>query len=304
MRGGRGRMTDGNRCKLLIIGSGKPNRLSRRLLEESEQCGVDVTISSYSEIDISIGAEFLVFLNGERLPYVANAVILGSTRYYLALRDLLVHYLLEQKIPLLNGNSFIRWNSMHKLAQHYELQRSGISVVPTQYFGSSFNLLLASARLENQVNIVKSIYGASGNEVYQITSHRELLAILGKHLSQELIMQPMLINFQEFRVIVLDGEVLGSVRKLACPGQFKANWSQGASFETAEPPNIVKDAAVRSCEALQCNFAGVDIIYDGAESCWTLEVNRYCEFGGFEQATRINVAAALLEWIESQVNRT
>lgn len=52
---------------------------------------------------------------------------------------------------------------------------------------------------------------------------------------------------------------------------------------------------------MECDFTGVDMLYNGPEARWVLEINRYGRFKGFEQVTQIDVASALLDWIGSKL---
>jgi RimK family alpha-L-glutamate ligase len=146
--------------------------------------------------------------------------------------------------------------------------------------------------------VIKSVYGSNGNEVYCPNSVTSLLEILSKHNPQNLLVQPLIQQVQEFRVIILGDHVLGAVIKSPKNDDFRANWSQGGRIEPANVPDPIAEVAILSCQALQCDFAGVDILYDGYESSWVLEVNRYFQFRGFEEVSQINVASALLDWIQ------
>jgi ribosomal protein S6--L-glutamate ligase len=294
------KMKNPSRWKLLLVGPDRDRYLFRRLVEEATRQGIPAEVARYGDFEISVDGEVSLRLKEKPLVFLPDAVILDRPRLYTAMRNLIAQYLLDQGILLLNGRSFTRWSSMNKLAQTYELQRAGIPIVPTQCFGSPSGLLRV-VQQRNASSIIKSIVSAEGEGVYEVRSHSDLLGILSHHSSQHLLVQPMFQAMQEFRVIVLGDRPLGVVRKIAASGEFRANRAQGARFESVAVPDFIEDIAIGSCQALQCDFAGVDILYNGIEACWVLEVNRYAGFEGFEEATQINVASALLDWIRSHL---
>ncbi len=293
-------MENANHWKLLLIGIDKRKYCLRRVFEEATRLGIQAKFDTYGDYEVIIDNKVSLRLRGEPLSFTPDAVILDAPGPYAAIRNLIVRYLMEQGSFLLNGRSLAKWSWMNKLTQIYELQCSGITIIPTQCFGSP-SRLLETIQAENVRTVIKSIVGAEGRQVYEVNSQSDLMRVLSLYSPPELLVQPMLQGVQELRILVLGDNSLGAVRKTPAIGQFRANWAQGASFESTTVPDFVDEIAIRSCQVLQCDFAGVDILFDGGESYWILEVNRYADFEGFEHATQINVPFALLNWIDGQI---
>ena len=56
-----------------------------------------------------------------------------------------------------------------------------------------------------------------------------------------------------------------------------------------------RDLSERVAKVCNLDYCGVDIMKDEEGSDYILEVNRQCQFKGFEQATGINVARKVVE---------
>ena len=101
----------------------------------------------------------------------------------------------------------------------------------------------------------------------------------------------------DIRVIVLGGKVLGSMKRSAAGDEFRSNFSLGGSVEPwnlSESDKILAEKVARVCGL---DYCGVDIMKNDEGESFILEVNRQCQFKGFEQSTGINVAKSVVELI-------
>ncbi len=101
---------------------------------------------------------------------------------------------------------------------------------------------------------------------------------------------------QDIRVIVVGGEVLGAVHRIA-RNSWKANVALGAGMQPCRLRNEVAELASKAVRATGAEIGGVDLLerVDG-ELC-VLEVNAGVEFRGFSDATGIDVAGAIVNYV-------
>lgn len=100
-------------------------------------------------------------------------------------------------------------------------------------------------------------------------------------------------NFvEEFRVLVVDGAILGIVKKLPLEGSVTANAAQGAGFVKAENPELVEFLLphIRSQ-----GVVGIDIAADEDGEFHILETNWAPSWAHFEAATGINPAEFIMK---------
>lgn len=100
----------------------------------------------------------------------------------------------------------------------------------------------------------------------------------------------------EYRVLVLGGRVLGSVRKDDVPGDFRRNASLGGTGVPSSPSAAVRRICERSARILGCEFAGIDVAVAKDGRTYVLDVNRAPGFIAFERDTGMNIAEAFIAY--------
>ncbi|MFC1645295.1 RimK family alpha-L-glutamate ligase [Patescibacteria group bacterium] len=105
----------------------------------------------------------------------------------------------------------------------------------------------------------------------------------------------------DYRVLCLDGEVLGVIKREAQEG-FKSNVSLGGKATIVPTDEKLKKYALKIMKEGNLFYAGIDFMKVG-DDYTALEVNTSAQFKGFEAATGINVAEKIIErLIEKRVN--
>ncbi|HEX8974076.1 MAG TPA: RimK family alpha-L-glutamate ligase [Patescibacteria group bacterium] len=97
----------------------------------------------------------------------------------------------------------------------------------------------------------------------------------------------------DYRVLVLNGKILGCIKREASEG-FKANISLGGSAKKIEIDSEMKDLVEKIVKAGKLFYAGIDFI-KGKDGYLAIEINTSAQFEGFEGATGINVAGNILD---------
>jgi RimK family alpha-L-glutamate ligase len=224
---------------------------------------------------------------------------MGEDSVYTPLKYYLINWYQKHKAKVLNLESFQKWPSMDKIIQYLVLREAGLPIVKSRVFGSK-KALSAWAKSHGFPFIVKFNIGSCGWDVFKITSLRALNKLLKSDYNiKTLIVQEFLKTGEDIRVIVLGGRVLGAMRRTAALGQFLTNYSQGASVSSYD---ISKDKAayklaLSAAKAARVDYAGVDLMRDNKGRWVILEINRACQFEGFEKATGVNVAQKVIRFL-------
>jgi ribosomal protein S6--L-glutamate ligase len=106
----------------------------------------------------------------------------------------------------------------------------------------------------------------------------------------------------DVRVLVVDGEVVASMKRSGKIGDFRANLHRGGK---AEPVAITEDerrTAIRSAEVLGLNVAGIDMLRSNRGPV-VVEVNSSPGIEGMEQASGADVAGAIIQFLEKRAKR-
>lgn len=204
------------------------------------------------------------------------------------LRDRLLRFYASNSY-ILNQRSYTKWPVLDKLTQHQEFEKAGIP-----------HIKLLGWEEAKYPFVVKAKLGSHGDHVFKIENEDDLKSVLAKYKKEDLLFQEFQKAGFDLRAIVLGGKVLGIMKRTPRPGQFLSNYSQGGRVEKLkikeEKAKILEKIALKIAEHFGLDFVGVDIMQNNNGEWAVLEVNRACQFRGFEKATGVKVAGALISF--------
>jgi ribosomal protein S6--L-glutamate ligase len=155
-------------------------------------------------------------------------------------------------------------------------------------------------------HVIKLNEGAQGSGVIlaeRRSSARSLIealaALRANFLAQEYIAEA---EGSDLRCFVVDGQVIASMRRQAASGEFRANLHRGGRGFAAEVSEEEKALAVRAASLIGLGVAGVDILRS-RRGPLVLEVNASPGLEGIENATGIDVAGSVLDFLERALAR-
>ncbi|EKE05023.1 MAG: hypothetical protein ACD_19C00426G0045 [uncultured bacterium] len=243
----------------------------KRFNSEALLQGLTLQLFDYDKVDVN------------KLPN-AKAVILRepnhSSKLY-DLRDRILKHYFRRKSYVLNQRSYFKWSILDKITQHKEFKKAGIPHIP----------LLEMSEVEYPF-IAKNKLGSHGDSVYKIECKEDLDNVLIKHRKADLLFQEFQTSGFDLRVIVLGGRVLGIMKRTPKEGEFLSNYSQGGEIEkyNGDDSAEIEKISIQAAKHFKLDYVGVDLM-KGNDGEWkVLEVNRACQFKGFEKATGVNVA--------------
>ncbi|MCX6726861.1 MAG: hypothetical protein NTY75_03540 [Candidatus Shapirobacteria bacterium] len=228
-----------------------------------------------------------------------------------------------------NHEGYLKWSRMGKISQHGVFLKNDIPVVPTKIFYTKEQILgtnpsalrapsssMADLRLDRAGSARDDFYGLGwpviakhekgyqGKSVKKFDNFEELEKFVRKINEKNVGMflwQKYLPTRWDIRVIVLDGKAIGGMKRSAVGDEFRSNFSLGGAVEKWELSEDDKRLAEKVAKVCGLDYCGVDIMkgpnpnkeedYDS----FILEVNRQCQFQGFEKSTGINVARKVVE---------
>ena len=104
----------------------------------------------------------------------------------------------------------------------------------------------------------------------------------------------------DIRAFVVDGEVVGAMKRQGNPGEFRSNLHRGGSSRVIELTEEEKDTAIRAASAVGLGIAGVDLL-QSERGPLVLEVNSSPGLQGIEATTGKDLADMIIQYLEKNI---
>ncbi|MBC6402185.1 MAG: 30S ribosomal protein S6--L-glutamate ligase [Hyphomonadaceae bacterium] len=279
------------------------NYSNRRMIEAAEARGHVIERITTTRCFMAISnRKPEVHYDGKVLPrYDAIIPRIGSrlTFYGMAI----VRQFENMGVYCLNSASAIG-NSRDKLLAHQVLLQHKIDMPNTAFASSSRDTKGIIDLVGGAPVVVKLLESTQGKGVVLAETHKTAMALvdafrgLDAHfLVQEFIKEA---DGTDIRALVVDGKVVGSVKRTAQAGEFRSNIHQGGTGSVVRLTAAERLTAVRAARALHLNVAGVDIL-KSESGPKVLEVNSSPGLEGIETVTGEDIAGTIIECIENNV---
>jgi RimK family alpha-L-glutamate ligase len=186
---------------------------------------------------------------------------------------------LEDRGVLVRNRAGALLGTHDKLATAIRLAARGLPHPRTAHVGA------ADGPLFEFPVVVKPRYGSWGRDVTLCRSRLALERCLRGlrrrawfrcqgALVQELV-EP---QGYDLRILVAAGEIVGAVRCVAAPGEWRSNVALGGRRTPVDPPPLARLIALGAAAALGTDLVGVDLLPDGDGGWVVLELNGAVQF--------------------------
>jgi len=187
-----------------------------------------------------------------------------------------------------------------KLYAHQVFAEKGIPTPKTMLVKHPVNAALVDREI-GWPAVVKIMAGSYGKGVYQVTSKSRFTDFIefahGIKTDEAIIVQEYINTRpgEDLRVFVVGDRVLGAMKRSSKDGSFKANITRGGQGENYPLTAEIEELSLRVARSLDLEVAGVDLLF-GPEGFLVCEANSAPGFEGFERATGVDVAQAIIDY--------
>jgi RimK family alpha-L-glutamate ligase len=152
--------------------------------------------------------------------------------------------------------------------------------------------------------IIKPIFGSLGHGMVRVNEPevaRRIVRALEQTRTVFYIQKAIDHGGRDIRVFVVGSAVLGAIERRAPEGEWRTNVAIGGSATPLELPDEWAQLAVRAANAVGADYAGVDLLPARDGRVFVLEVNGIPGWEGFQKATGIDVAGAIVGQLVARV---
>lgn len=192
-------------------------------------------------------------------------------------------------------------DSRDKLRSLQLLTKSGIGLPKTVFTNYSRNVESVIESVGGIPVVIKLLEGTQGLGVVLADSKKAATSVLEAFngLKARVIVQEFIkeASGADIRAFVVDGKVVGAMKRQGASGEFRSNLHRGGSSQVIELDEAEEKAAIRSAKALNLGVAGVDML-QSSRGPLVLEVNSSPGLEGIERATHLDIAGEIITYIE------
>ncbi len=193
-----------------------------------------------------------------------------------------------------------------KLRSHQILSRKGIGMPVTGFAHSPTQMNDLITMVGGAPLVIKLLEGTQGKGVILADTNKQAANIIEafRNLDAYFLVQEFIneAKGKDIRCFVVGEKVIASMQRSAQVGDFRANIHQGGQAKQIKITAQEKRMAIQAAKTLGLRVAGVDIVRS-KRGPLVLEVNASPGLKGIETSSGIDVAGAIIEYIEKNAKK-
>ncbi len=290
--------------KLAILSCNPHCYSTRRLCEAATQRKHKVKVLNTLKfaIDLEQAAPDLFYRQKRLSTYDAVLPRIGASITYFGTA---VVRQFEQMDVFCGNSSYGIINSRDKLRSLQILSRHQIGLPKTAFVRDKRDILPAIDRVGGAPVIIKLLEGTQGIGVLLAESVKAAEAIIEMLQSQKqnVLIQKFVAESKgrDIRALVVGGQVVGAMRRVAQGQEFRSNVHRGGVAEPVILDAVYEETAVRAAQILGLRIAGVDLL-EGRTGPQIVEVNSSPGLEGIEGCTQLDIAGAIIDYMAARVD--
>ncbi len=194
--------------------------------------------------------------------------------------------------------------SRDKLRSMQILTRSGVGIPKTVFTNYSKDVGSIVDNVGGAPCIIKLLEGTQGLGVVLAETKKAAVAVCESFnsLKARVIVQEFIKESRgiDIRAFVVDGRVVGAMKRTGKEGEFRSNLHRGGTAELITLTHEEEVTAIKAAKALGLHVAGVDML-QSERGPLVIEVNSSPGLEGIEHATGQDIAGEIVKFIERNV---
>lgn len=289
--------------RLLVLSRGENLYSTRRLVEAATAHGHSVQVVDHTRCYVEIrNSGPAVFHEGQALTRI-DAIIprIGPsvTEYGAA-----IVRQFETQGVFTTTPSLALSRARDKLRSSQLLVRERVAIPHTVFARKPSDVGDLLDRLGGPPVVIKLLSGTQGVGVVLAETKKAAISVMQAFhgLKADILVQEFIKESKgsDLRVIVAGSTVVAAMRRVGAPGEFRANVHQGGSVEAVKLTRRERSLALKAARALGLPIAGVDMLQSDRGPL-VIEVNASPGLEGIERASEVDVASAIIQWIEENL---
>lgn len=286
--------------KIAILSRGKNIYSTAQLVEAGEKRGHEMVVLDHMKCVLVIEkGRPHIFYQGKELTDI-NAVIprIGaSVTFYGA--AVVRQFEMMKIFTAVESQALVR--SRDKLRSLQILARAGLGMPKTAFANQTKDIDNLLDSIGGAPCIVKLLEGTQGIGVILAESKKVATSVIEAFLKLDaaMLVQEFIKEAKgaDIRAFVIDGQVVGAMKRQAKEGEFRSNLHRGGTAELIKLSPEERSTAIKAAKKLGLGIAGVDML-QSERGPLVMEVNSSPGLEGIQKATGIDIAGKIIEYVE------
>jgi ribosomal protein S6--L-glutamate ligase len=288
------------KMKIVILSRNRNLYSTKKLLEAGQELGHEMHVLDHLKCSIVIEkANPHLFYEGLLLENVDAIIprIGASVTYYGA--AVIRQFEMQNVFSTVSSQSLVR--SRDKLRSMQLLSTAGLGMPKTAFTNFSNDSDALIKQVGGVPLIIKLLEGTQGLGVVLAETKKAASSVIEAFngLKARVIVQEFIAEAKgaDIRALVVGDEVVGAMKRQGKEGEFRSNLHRGGSAQIIELSEEEKKAAIIATKTLGLKIAGVDML-QSERGPLILEVNSSPGLKGIQQATNIDIAKKIIQYVE------
>jgi len=289
--------------KIAILSLGRTLYSTRRLREAAMARGHEARVVDYLRCTMHVSPrEPAVIYRGQPLELDAIIPRIGSTHTFYG-TAVVRQFEMLGVVTANHAGSIVL--ARDKLRSMQVLAREGVDLPVTGFAHSVKDTQGLIDRVGGAPLVIKLVEGTQGVGVVLASSNSAAESVISafRQLRADILVQEYVEEAKgsDTRALVVGDRVVAAMKRQAPPGEFRSNLHRGGKATSVELTAEEERLAVRAARTVGLDVAGVDMIPSNRGPL-ILEVNASPGLEGIEGSTGVDVAGAIIDYIERRLD--
>ncbi len=289
--------------KIAILSANPKLYSTRRLVEAGEKRKHEVLVIDHTKCVLQIEKKHpIIMYRGKELTGI-DAVIprIGASVTFFG-TAVVRQFEMQKVFSAVESQALVK--SRDKLRSLQLLSRAGLGMPKTIFSNYTKDSESVVKMLGSTPIILKLLEGTQGLGVVLAETKKAAESVLEAFngLEARVVLQEFIHEAKgaDIRAFVVEGKVVGAMKRQAKDGEFRSNLHRGGVAELIELSDEEEDAAIKSARVMGLGIAGVDML-QSERGALILEVNSSPGLEGIETATKKDIAKEIIRYVERHV---
>ena len=290
--------------KIIVLSRGPKLYSTRRIVEACEQKNHEVHVVDHLKCTLEMQKKSSAIYYKDELIEGVDAIIprIGASATFYG-TAVVRQFEMKKVFSAVESQALVR--SRDKLRSLQVLARAGLGMPKTVFTNFAKDVDVVIDGVGGVPMVIKLLEGTQGLGVILAENKNAATSVLEafnglkiRVIAQEFIEEA---KGADIRVFIVDGKVIGAMKRQGKEGEFRSNLHRGGSAEIIELSDEEEDAAIKAARVMGLGVAGVDLL-QSKRGPLILEVNSSPGLEGIEKATGKDIAKEIIRYIERNVD--